>query len=127
MPVIINDGLPLLLIWKVWVLVGFAAPLLERTLPKSTSGGESGDTVIWGAACAIPLPPTQSTKSNSPIQRVDINKLRRASPREPRRRLALDPTMPATPRKVTRRGGLAVCVGELAVAPTFAQVGQLLA
>ena len=46
MPVIISEGLPLLLIWKVRVLVGFAAALLERTPPKSTSGGDSGDTVI---------------------------------------------------------------------------------
>src|SRR5262245_12140587 len=68
--------LPVLLIWKVRVRVKVVA-LSTRTLPKSTGGDESGDTAIFGAACAVPLLPTQSTNSNSPIQRVDINKLQR--------------------------------------------------
>src|SRR5262245_16110741 len=63
---------PVLSIRKVRVLVGVAAALFTRTLPRSTAGGESGVTLIVRTACATPPPPIHTTTSNSPSQRLDI-------------------------------------------------------
>ena len=68
----VRNWSPVLSIRKVRVLVGAAAVLLTRTLPKSTAGGESGVTLIVRVACATPLLPIHTTNSNKPSQRLDI-------------------------------------------------------